>query len=115
MFSRDRRGARSGDDDFIIIGIAVSVLLVLAALGNGYFELARLQIMRLGAHNSSLVTGLLLLNAALTIYGWRRYRDVKHEVSERRLRKPVKGSVEASDWARCSAAMRSTTSCLTSR
>ena len=83
MFSRDRRGARSGDDDFIIIGIAVSVLLVLAALGNGYFELARLQIMRLGAHNSSLVTGLLLLNAALTIYGWRRYHDVKHEVVER--------------------------------
>ena len=83
MFSRDGRGARSGDDDFIIIGIAVSVLLVLAALGNGYFELARIQIMRLGADNSGVVTGLLLLNAALTIYGWRRYRDVKHEVVER--------------------------------
>jgi type II secretory pathway component PulK len=35
--------------------------------------------------------------------------------SERRLRKPVSGSVEASDWARFSAAVRSTTSCFTSR
>ncbi len=83
MFSRDRRGSRSGDEDLVIIGIAVSTLLVLAAFGNGYFELARQQVMRLGADNSSVVTGLLLLNFALTIYGWRRYRDVKHEVVER--------------------------------
>ena len=83
MFSRDRRGVRAGGEDFIIIGIAVSVLLVLAALGNGYFDLARQQIVRLGADNSSVVTGLLLLNVALTIYGWRRYRDVKYEVVER--------------------------------
>jgi diguanylate cyclase (GGDEF)-like protein len=83
MFSRDRRGVRAGGEDFIIIGIAVSVLLVLAAFGNGYFEVARRQIIALGADNSSIITGLLLLNVALTIYGWRRYRDVKHEVVER--------------------------------
>jgi diguanylate cyclase (GGDEF)-like protein len=83
MFSKDRRGARSARDDFVIIGIAVSVLLVLATLGNGYFELARLQIMRVGADNSTVVTALLLINVALTLYGWRRYRDVKHEVVER--------------------------------
>nr|WP_295371508.1 EAL domain-containing protein [uncultured Sphingosinicella sp.] len=83
MFSKDRRGARSAHDDFVIIGIAVSVLLVMAAMGNGYFEIARGQLVRLGADNSSVVTAMFLLNVALTIYGWRRYRDVKHEVVER--------------------------------
>ncbi len=66
MFSRDDKG-RSGRDDFVIIGVAVVVLLILAALGNGYFELARQQLERLGATNSRIITGLLLLNFALTI------------------------------------------------
>src|SRR5688572_7967412 len=83
MFSRDRRGSHAGIDDLIIIGIAVTVLLVLAGAGNGYFDLARRQILRVGDDNSSVVTGLLLLNVALTIYGWRRYRDMKHEAIER--------------------------------
>jgi diguanylate cyclase (GGDEF)-like protein len=39
--------------------------------------------MRVGADNSTVVTVLLLVNVALTLYGWRRYRDVKHEVVER--------------------------------
>ncbi len=82
MFSRDEKG-RSGRDDFVIIGIAVVVLLILAALGNGYFELARQQMERLGATNSRIITGLLLLNVALTIYGSRLYRDARHEVIER--------------------------------
>jgi predicted signal transduction protein with EAL and GGDEF domain len=79
MFSREER-SRSGRDDFVIIGVAVGVLLVMAALGNGYFELARQQMERLGATNSRIIVGLLLLNVALTIYGWRRYRDARHEV-----------------------------------
>ena len=82
MFSRDDKG-RSGRDDFVIIGVAVVVLLILAALGNGYFELARQQLERLGATNSRIITGLLLLNFALTIYGWRCYRDARYEVIER--------------------------------
>ncbi|HEX8442174.1 MAG TPA: EAL domain-containing protein [Allosphingosinicella sp.] len=82
MFSRDET-TRSGRDDFVIIGVAVSVLLVLAALGNGYFELAKVLFARLGASNSQIITGLLLLNVALTIYGWRLYRDARREVTVR--------------------------------
>jgi small-conductance mechanosensitive channel len=82
MFSRDDR-TRSGRDDFVIIGVAVVVLLVMSAIGNGYFELARQQLERLGATNSRIITGLLLLNVALTIYGWRLYRDARREVIER--------------------------------
>lgn len=84
MFSKPVGGAvRSGDEDFVIIGIAVASLLVMAALGNYYFDALRKQLVRLGADNGTLVVCLLLLNIALTIYGWRKYRDVKREVVER--------------------------------
>ena len=80
MFSNEAN--RSGRDDFVIIGIAVAVLLILAALGNGYFEIARRHLAGLGGSNN-IITGLCLLNVALTIYGWRAYRDARREVAER--------------------------------
>ena len=82
MFSRDRQQRRAGAD-FIIIGIAVLSLLTLAASGHPYLDEVRAQLIRLGADNSRLVIGLLLLNLALTIYGVRRYSDVRREVIER--------------------------------
>ena len=84
MFSKPGPGpARSSDEDFVIIGTAVSCLLVIAALGNFYFDSLRSQLVQLSSNNGTLVVCLLLLNVALTIYGWRKYRDVKREVVER--------------------------------
>jgi diguanylate cyclase (GGDEF)-like protein len=84
MFSNVQRGGgRSGDQDFIIIGIAVSVLLFVAGFGNYYFEALRVELVRIGADNSRVVVCLFLLNVALTIYGWRLYRDARREVVER--------------------------------
>ena len=83
MFRNENRGRNPGDQDFVIIGIAVSSLMILAAIGNGYLEQVRLLLTRLGTDNSAVVTGLLLLNVALTIYGYRRYHDVRREVVER--------------------------------
>ena len=84
MFSN--RGSdpnRSGNDDLVIISVAVVTLLGLAAFGNPHFETLRDHVVRLGADNGRVVTILLLLNVALTLYGWRRYRDAAHEVVER--------------------------------
>jgi diguanylate cyclase (GGDEF)-like protein len=74
---------RSGEDDFVIIGVAIGALLVLAALGNFYFQALRDQLLSLSSNNSSLIISLLLLNVALTIYGWRKWHDAKREVIER--------------------------------
>src|SRR3546814_8160123 len=82
MFSRERQDRRD-NADFVIIGIAVSALLILAAFGNYYLEALKEHLLRLGADNSGLVIGLLLLNVVLTIYGVRRYSDVRREVIER--------------------------------
>jgi diguanylate cyclase (GGDEF)-like protein len=84
LFKKERpRGGSAESSDFIIISIAVTTLLALAAVGNLYFESLRQQLVRIGADNSNLVFGLLLLNVALSIYGFRRYSDVRREVVER--------------------------------
>jgi diguanylate cyclase (GGDEF)-like protein len=75
--------ATSGEDDFVIIGVAIGSLLVLAALGNFYFQALRDQLLSLSSNNSHLIISLLLLNVALTIYGWRKWHDAKREVIER--------------------------------
>jgi diguanylate cyclase (GGDEF)-like protein len=84
FFSKPTTGlTRSGDEDFVIIGIAVSCLLVVAAVGNFYFDSVPEQLLWLSSNNATLVICLFMLNIALTIYGWRKYRDVKREVVER--------------------------------
>ena len=84
IFSRiPRAHGTPAHRDLIVIGTAVSALLALAWFGNHYFEALTRQLVRIGADNSSLVIGLLLLNVALTIYGWRRYRDAEQQVIER--------------------------------
>src|SRR3712207_1097158 len=84
MFSTSEADkGQSGQDDFVIIGVAVGTLLVLAALGNYYFITLRDMLLRLSSNNSALVVSLLLLNVALAIYGWRKWHDAKREVIER--------------------------------
>jgi diguanylate cyclase (GGDEF)-like protein len=84
LFSRSGpEKGESGQDDFVIIGIAVGTLLVLAALGNYYFQTLRDNLLRLSSDNSALVISLLLLNIALTIYGFRKWLDARREVAER--------------------------------
>lgn len=98
MFSisdSERRGA--GSQDFVIIGIAASSLLVLAASGHAYFEALRDLLVALSSTNSSLVIGLLLLNVALNLYGWRRYRDVRREVVERTAAEKRASSLASTD------------------
>ncbi|MGS1017834.1 putative bifunctional diguanylate cyclase/phosphodiesterase [Allosphingosinicella humi] len=82
LFTRDPQ-SRSGASDLVIIAVAVAAVLTLAGFGNAYLNRVPLRLMRFGADNSSVVVGLLLLNVALTIYGWRRYHDAKREVIER--------------------------------
>jgi len=88
---------RSGNEDFVIIGIAVSSLLVVAAVGNFYFDSLRERLVWLSSNNSSLVICLLMLNVALTIYGWRKFRDVKREVVERTAAEVRANSLASTD------------------
>jgi diguanylate cyclase (GGDEF)-like protein len=76
-------GGSSARRDLIVIAVAVAALMIFVHISSDHVEALRDQLVLLGATNSSLIVGLLLLNVALTIYGWRRYRDAAREVVER--------------------------------
>ncbi|MFM5916140.1 MAG: putative bifunctional diguanylate cyclase/phosphodiesterase [Novosphingobium sp.] len=77
------RLARTGRD-IITLGIATSAIILF--VGNGGTVLPRIvrQLAGEGTGPDLLLTNALLLNIALVIFGWRRYRDLASEVAERR-------------------------------
>jgi len=83
LFSPDKPKEGSGAArDIVALGVALTFLLLFLQLSDAYFVLGR-QLAEFGSHNGNIIVGLLLLNVALTIYGWRRYRDASREVVER--------------------------------
>jgi diguanylate cyclase (GGDEF)-like protein len=69
--------------DLIIMLLALSLLALFLSFGGHYVEALGGLLSEVGANNSSVVVGLLLLNLAITIYGWRRYRDTARELVDR--------------------------------
>lgn len=76
--ARQDKSGSPARDDFRIIGTAVIALLVLAGIGQVYFDFVRGD-----AANIRVVIGLILLNFALTLYGWRLYHEAAREIRER--------------------------------
>ncbi len=74
----------NAERDVIALGIAIAAVILFVGTGGTIMP----QIVRawLG-HGSSpdlLLTNAVLLNIALLIFGWRRYRDLNREIGERR-------------------------------
>ena len=70
--------------DIVTLGIASAAIIMF--VGNGGSVLPRIvrQLAGEGAGPDRLLTNALLLNIALVIFGWRRYRDLAAEIAERR-------------------------------
>jgi diguanylate cyclase (GGDEF)-like protein len=84
FFSQKRTDRRSSAlRDLIVLLVALSLLTIFLSVGGANVEGVGTLLARLGADNSSVIVGLLLLNLAITIYGWRRYRDTSRELVER--------------------------------
>ena len=70
--------------DFVALGIAVAALILFVGLGGRVMP----QILRSWAGVDQppdlLLSNALLLNIALLIFGWRRYAELRREVSVRR-------------------------------
>jgi diguanylate cyclase (GGDEF)-like protein len=98
IFSNDRpNNGSAAVTDLVAILIAVSVLLIFLSVSSRYVDALAAQLIAIGASNSSLIVGLLLLNVALTIYGWRRYRDAAREVVERTAAEKRANSLASTD------------------
>lgn len=98
FFSSDQRHGRSTAlQDLVAIGIALASLILFLNIGSDHVRELGDLLERLGTDNSSMVVGLLLLNVALSIYGWRRYRDASRELVERTAAEKRAHSLAATD------------------
>ena len=82
----DVRSSRLGrmNRDFVTLGIAGAAIIMFVGTGGSVLPQIVRGIAGNGAGPDQLLTNALLLNIALIIFGWRRYRDLTAEVAERR-------------------------------
>jgi diguanylate cyclase (GGDEF)-like protein len=70
--------------DFVALGIAVAALILFLGLGGRVMSQVMRSWMGVDQPPDLLLTNALLLNIALLIFGWRRYAELRREVSIRR-------------------------------
>jgi diguanylate cyclase (GGDEF)-like protein len=81
-FAEARSAISSADRDFVVGGITMAAILLMVGTGTRWVQ------MFLGwtewvANSQSAIATTLLLNIALILFGWRRYRDLRDEVNQR--------------------------------
>ncbi|MEO0063555.1 MAG: Phytochrome-like protein cph2, partial [Pseudomonadota bacterium] len=67
------------------LGIAIAAIILFVGTGGTLMPQVFRSILGQGHPPDALLTNAVLLNIALLIFGWRRYRDLNQEVAERRL------------------------------
>ena len=92
--------------DIVALGIAAAAIILLVATGGAVVPDAVFALMGSGTMPDRLLVSALLLNIALIIFGWRRYRELTAEIAERR---------HAEQQARLLAATDPLTHCLNRR
>lgn len=97
---------QTAERDIVALGIAAGAILLLVATGGAVIPAAVRSLIGQGGAPNQLLASALLLNIALIIFGWRRYRELTWEISERR---------RAEDQARLLAAIDPLTHCLNRR
>ena len=97
---------QSAERDVIALGIAIAAIILLIGTGGSVLPKALAAIMYNGSTPDVVLVNALLLNVALIIFGWRRYRELTHEIAERR---------RAEEQARLLAATDPLTQCLNRR
>ncbi|WP_394726970.1 putative bifunctional diguanylate cyclase/phosphodiesterase [Altererythrobacter sp. GH1-8] len=75
---------RKAERDLIALGIAVAAILLFVATGSKVLPSVVRSLFGNGSSPDHLLVTALLLNIALIIFGWRRYRELMEEVAERR-------------------------------
>lgn len=72
------------ETDIVVIGISMAALLLFVGTGGTVMSQIVRSWMGVGAKADSLLQTAVLLNIALILFGWRRYRDLMIEVADRK-------------------------------
>ena len=75
---------QTAERDVIALGIAVAAIIMLMGTGGTVLPKVMDALFGNGARPDVLLVNALLLNIALIIFGWRRYRELTREIEERR-------------------------------
>lgn len=97
---------KSAERDVIALGIAAASIILLVGTGGAVLPQTFAALLGEGGKPNVLLVNALLLNVALIIFGWRRYRELTREIEERR---------RAEARARLLAAIDPLTQCLNRR
>jgi len=68
----------------IALGIVAAAIILLVGIGGSVLPVAVEAVFGNSARADVVLVNALLLNIALTIFGWRRYRELTREIAERR-------------------------------
>ena len=72
------------EKDLVALGIAAGAILLFVATGGAVLPGVLRSLMGNGTGPDLLLANAMLLNIALIMFGWRRYRELTDEISERR-------------------------------
>ncbi|MCC6926394.1 MAG: EAL domain-containing protein [Novosphingobium sp.] len=109
MLERLRSGKDRLDNtrrDLVTLGVALAAIVLFVGTGGSVLPKVLRAIAGQGVGPDRLLVNALLLNIALIIFGWRRYRELTGEVAERR---------KAEEQARILAELDPLTACLNRR
>ncbi|TNE59605.1 MAG: EAL domain-containing protein [Sphingomonadales bacterium] len=84
MGATDKNKLGSAERDLIALGIGIAAVILFVATGGSVLPRVINSIIGNGTGPDVLLVNAMLLNIALIIFGWRRYRDLTSEISERR-------------------------------
>lgn len=74
----------AADRDIVALGIAVAAIIMLIGTGGSVLPEVMDALFGNGVRPNLVLANALLLNIALIIFGWRRYRELTREIAERR-------------------------------
>ncbi|OYW46092.1 MAG: GGDEF-domain containing protein [Sphingomonadales bacterium 32-68-7] len=80
----DARGLGRAERDIVALGIAVAALILFIGTSGSVMPQIVASWTGRGEAPDMLLTNAVVLNIALLIFGWRRYNELHHEVTERR-------------------------------
>lgn len=82
--SEEKKRLGSAERDIVALGIATAAIILFVGTGGTVLPSVFKALMGTGSGPDKLLANALLLNIALIIFGWRRYRQLTHEIAERR-------------------------------
>ncbi|WP_298333176.1 EAL domain-containing protein [uncultured Erythrobacter sp.] len=94
---RTKKLRGSADRDLVALGIATAAIILFVATGGRVLPAAINAVFAGGAAPDALLVNALLLNVVLIIFGWRRYRELKVEINDRRTAEELARELSETD------------------